>query len=157
MAGAHGEAVLRYRICGGAQCRAVFFICSQCDRGHCYCSPACRDQARLQSRRASNKRHQQSPEGRLDHNGHQREYRRRCREKQARVTDQGSISINSPASSECGPAEATAEPETPPAPRLSPDIQPAIGLRCRVCGRAGRFIDPYPRIPRKRWLPHDYR
>ena len=39
------------------------------------------------------------PEGRLDHRDRQREYRRRCR---AGVTDQGSHSISSPATSDCG-------------------------------------------------------
>jgi hypothetical protein len=35
---AHGEAVLRLRICVSGDCRAVFFICAHCDRGHRYCS-----------------------------------------------------------------------------------------------------------------------
>jgi hypothetical protein len=25
-----------------------------------------------------------------------------------------------------------------------------VQLRCRICGRIGRFIDPFPRIPRRR-------
>ena len=31
-----------------------------------------------------------------------------------------------------------------------PETRPALWLRCRICGRTGRFIDPFPRIPRRR-------
>jgi hypothetical protein len=75
----------------------------------------------------ANRRHQRSPEGRLDHRDRQREYRRRlaldC------VTDQGS------------------EAE---------DVFSTLALRgsvlldhcgaevfCRVCGRKGTLIDPF--------------
>jgi len=92
-----GEVALRQRVCYGGGCHAVFWICRHCDRGQRYCSPTCRAQARLQQRRDANCRHQRSPEGRLDHRDRQREYRRR--HAQTRVTDQGSLSILSPASS----------------------------------------------------------
>jgi len=85
MAG-HGEVVLRQRVCFG--CQTVFWICQHCDRGHRYCSLACRTQARLQQRRRANCRHQRSPEGRLDHRDRQRQYR--CRQR-ASVTDPGSF------------------------------------------------------------------
>ena len=153
MATTHGDAVLLYRVCLGQQCHAVFLICSHCDRGHRYCSDPCRDQARRTQRRQANKRHQQSPEGQLDHRDNQRQYRQRCDQKQARVTDQGSISITSPASFSCGPDETATDLETP-APRPSfPETPQGFPLRCRICGRPGRFINPFPRIPRKRWLP----
>jgi len=147
MAGVHGEAVLLQRVCLGGHCRAVFFICSHCDRGHRYCSAECSAQARVEQRRRANRRHQQSPEGQLDHRDRQRDYRRRCRQPQPHVTDQGSLSITSPASSDCGPADAVNDPPPPPSP---PEAQPVLWLRCRICGRAGRFIDPFPRIPRRR-------
>jgi hypothetical protein len=144
MAAVHGEAILRQRFCHG--CHAMFFICEHCDRGHRYCSPQCREPARLQQRRCANGRHQQSLEGRLDHRDRQRDYRRR-RQAQARVTDQGSLSIASPASFECGPAEASESQEaSSPAQSSGPDLW----LRCRICGRLGRFIDPFPRRPRRR-------
>ena len=57
------EVILRQRVCRGSGCQAVFWICQHCDRGQCYCSPACRSQARLQQRRSANCRHQRSPEG----------------------------------------------------------------------------------------------
>jgi len=148
----HGEVVLRLRICLGNQCRAMFFLCSHCDRGQRYCSRACRDRARLDQRRCANRRHQQSPEGRLDHRDRQRQYRQR--RAQARVTDQGSLSITCPALCRGGPAEVTAI-KTPHRSGLvllppQPDARPGVRLCCRVCGRAGRFIDPFPRIPRRK-------
>jgi hypothetical protein len=145
MAAVHGEAVLRQRVCLGQGCHAVFFICAHCDRGHRYCSPGCSEQARLQQRRCANGRHQQSPEGRLDHRDRQREYRRR-RQTPTRVTDQGSVPITSPALFERGPADAV---ENPP-PQSWLETQPVLWLRCRVCGRVGPFINPFPRIPRRR-------
>src|SRR5271167_4519162 len=89
----HGEVILRQRACRG--CHAVFWICPHCDRGQRYCCPSCQIQARRQQRRSANRRHQQSPEGRLDHRDRQRDYRYR-RRIQARVTDQGSASLTSP-------------------------------------------------------------
>src|SRR4030095_3371827 len=37
-----------------------------CDRGQRYCTDRCRSKARREQRRAANRRHQQTPEGRLD-------------------------------------------------------------------------------------------
>ena len=83
---AHGEVVLRQRVCLQDGCHAVFWICEHCDRGQRYCSPACRRAARQQQqRRRANQRYQRSPEGRQDHRDRQREYRHR--QSQARVTD----------------------------------------------------------------------
>jgi hypothetical protein len=71
------------------------------------------------------------------------------------VTDQGSVSISSPASCGCGTPETT--PVTAPSGsgaavrhgRL-PERPPVAFLRCVVCGRKGRFVDPFPRYPRCR-------
>jgi len=147
MAVVHGEAVLRQRVCLGPGCQAVFFICTHCDRGHRYCSAECREQARRRQRRSANRRHQRSPEGRLDHRDRQQAYRCRLRQAQPRVTDQGSVSIVSPASFDCGRADAV---EHPPGSLLWHERQPALWPRCRICGRSGRFIDPFPRIPHRR-------
>lgn len=149
---AHGEAVLRQRVCLFQGCLATFFLCSHCDRGQRYCSVACRDRARLEQRRIANRRHQQSPEGRLDHRDRQRQYRHR--RAQAWVTDQGSLSITCSAISACGPVEpvpgqAVVACAVACRPRW-PQTRPGIELRCRICGRVGRFIDPFPRIPRRR-------
>ncbi len=66
--------VLRPRICRA--CGMLFSICRHCDRGHCYCSASCRYQGYRQKRRLANRRHQQSPEGRLDHRDRQRVFHR---------------------------------------------------------------------------------
>ena len=146
----HDEVVLRQRACSGDGCHAVFWICVHCDRGQRYCSPECRAAARRQQRRCANRRHQQSPEGRQDHRDREREYRRRqC---QARVTDQSSPSILSPAPLRCGTAPATSLPESVGSD--TPDWRPnpsLPGMRCVICGRTGYWVDPFPRIPRSAW------
>lgn len=148
----HGEVVLRLRVCHGRNCGAMFFLCSHCDRGQRYCSLNCREQARLHQRRCANRRHQQSPEGRLDHRDRQREYRQR--RAPTRVTDQGSLLNISSSLSGCGQIDAT--PVGVP-PRFGnallprwPEERPGVWRCCRVCGRTGHFVDPFPRIPRRR-------
>jgi len=149
---AHGEVVLLLRVCWRSECRVTFFLCPHCDRGQRYCSVECRNQARLRQRRSANRRHQQSPEGRLDHRDRQRAYRRR--RTQASVTDQGSLLIIPSSSSECGQVDATPV-NVPPKSRDAalprwPEKRPGVWLCCRVCGRTGRFVDPFPHIPRRR-------
>jgi hypothetical protein len=63
------------------------------------------------------------------------------------VTDHGSISIACSASSSCEPDPVLAS-TTPCRPQLR--HRPTIRLCCRVCGRSGRFIDPFPALPRRR-------
>ncbi len=149
----HGETVLRQRVCRGRECQAVFWICRHCDRGQCYCSPACRDQARLEQRRRANCRHQRSPEGRLDHRDRQREYRRR-RAQNVGVTDQGSLSIASSVNMREWDTRSrrTALRRSPTAvfTRRWPENRPGHELRCAICGRRGRFLDPFPRLPPRR-------
>lgn len=149
---AHGEVVLRQEFCRGIECHAIFFICSHCYHGQRYCSDACRDQTRRRQLRQANRRHQRTTEGRLDHQDHQREYRRR--QAQARVTDQGSPSILFSASSSSGPVEATPvaisyRSNTVVSPQPA-KRGPVVLLVCRICGRVGRFINPFPPVPRRR-------
>lgn len=148
----HGETVLRRRICCSSECCAIFFLCSRCDRGQLYCSLSCRHHARLHQRRCANRRHQQSPEGRLDHRDRQREYRQR--RAQARVTDQGSLLIVCSTLSGCGSIKATRS-EVPDRSRVAalprwPQTRPGVWLRCRICGRPGRIVEQLPSIPRRR-------
>ena len=106
-------------------------------------------EARRQQRRAANRRHQRSLEGRLDHRDRQRAYRQR--HAPARVTDQGSLSVISPAPFGCG--ETITPPVVVPLPSGLPgglERQPDLWLRCSICGRPGRFVDPFPQIPRRR-------
>jgi hypothetical protein len=60
------------------------------------------------------------------------------------VPDHGSLLIASPASSERGASSGV----TLLAQR--PETRPGVWLCCRVCGRSGRFVDPFPPIPRRR-------
>jgi hypothetical protein len=123
----------------------MFWICTCCDRGQRYCSAACRSHARRRRHRAANRRHQQSAEGRLDHRDRQRAYR--CRRPRRRVTDQGSQAEISPPPSESG--KAVTMPVLAPL-RVRPRERRGNGLRCMVCGRAGRFVDPFPRTSFRR-------
>ena len=126
------EELLRRRICRGAGCGAVFWICRHCDRGHRYCGERCRQKKRRQQGRDANRRHQQSREGRLDHRDRQRDYRERCRR---RVTDHtspapsGSDSIVTaePFRSEDEPGSVSGEDRY----ATSAGFEPA----CIICGR----------------------
>ena len=126
------EELLRQRICRGAGCGVVFWIWRDCDRGHRYCGERCRRKARRQQRRAANRRHQQSPEGRLDHRDRQRDYRERCR---LRVTDHtfpatfesDSIVETEPSQSENGSGSDSGEARY----AESAEFEPA----CIICGR----------------------
>jgi hypothetical protein len=82
-----GKVVFRQRICRG--CNAVFCICRSCDRGQRYCGPGCRLPAVREQRRRANRRHQNSPEGRLDHRDRQRAYRKRCAQRRWASVDPG--------------------------------------------------------------------
>lgn len=119
--------VFYQRRCHARGCAALFYICRACYRGQRYCSEACRQVSRREQRRAANRRHQQSLEGRLDHIDRQRAYRRR---RAVRVTDQGSA-----AGLACGSIAATA----PIGRRAGRGA--GHGVRCLVCGRRGRLIE----------------
>ena len=87
-------------------------------------------ESRRRQRREANRRYQQSERGKQCQRDRQRRYRKR--QVQARVTDQGGGTINSPA------------------PRRSPTL-----CRCSICGRFSRWTDPFPPIPRQRRGWHD--
>jgi hypothetical protein len=150
-----GEVVFRQKRCRA--CNAVFVICRSCDRGQRYCNPGCRVAALREQRRRANRRHQHSPEGRLDHRDRQREYRKRCARR--RVTDTSSVALTSPGNISTWPRESekTVVPLSFRGSLLGcrvafswrereaehPRRQSAV-LRCVICGRSGRFIDPFP-------------
>ena len=151
-----GEVVLRPRVC--QCCHVLFWICIPCDHGQRYCSPPCRAAAVREQRRRANRRHQRSPEGRLDHRDRQREYRKRCA--QRRVTDKSSPVLTSPRNMpewDSGSAKTAVRvtSTTPFLGLLAPIAwaerhreSPSILLRCVVCGRTSYFVNPFPTIPR---------
>ena len=126
------EELLRQRICRGAGCGAVFWICCHCDRGHRYCGERCRRKTRRQQGRDANRRHQQSPEGRLDHRDRQRAYRERRRR---RVTDHPSPAASASDSiveTEPSPSKNGSESDSGEARYAeSAEFEPA----CIICGR----------------------
>ena len=121
------QVLFRQRLCRGQGCGAVFYVCRSCDRGQRYCSQRCRDKARREQRRAANRRHQRSEEGRLDHRDRQREYRRRLA--RVRVTDQGSDALFRSST-------------LPPLGLSGLEAEPGEVICC-VCGRRGRLVDPF--------------
>jgi hypothetical protein len=74
---AGSETSFRQCFCRAPDCRALFFICSYCDRGQVYCSDSCRQPARLEQRRQANRRYQQTLRGRVAHSRRQLAYRLR--------------------------------------------------------------------------------
>ena len=141
--------VFRQRVCHFPPCGAVFYLCRHCDRGQRYCSPRCREKALRLQRRQANRRHQQSREGREDHRDRQREYRQRLK---ARVTDKSSLppsrygNLTPPAASEFDQAPARLDLRPSPGART-----PAGWVVCQICGRRGRWINPFPEVQ------HDFR
>ena len=65
-----------------ARCRDQVLLCSHCDRGQLYCSPACSMAGRRELRRLTAKRYQDSRRGRLKHAARTAFWRSRRRSKQ---------------------------------------------------------------------------
>ena len=159
----HGETVFRQRVCLGGECQAVFRICRHCDRGQRYRSRARGTAARLKQRRRANSRYRRSKGRRLDHCGRRKKYRRR--QARARVTDQSSQSIVSPARYQCGTQQSPwmAAQVGLAANLVWPPMLLRLGhgcsltVRCAAPSVAGqdkcafkflrRWAGPFPRIP----------
>ena len=136
------EDVLRQRVCRWRECGCIFWICRSCDRGHQYCSDHCRSNARREQCRAANLRYRRSLEDRLDQRDRQKAYR--ARQLLKTVMDQGSL--NEP-SAGIIPSPAL---QLPVAAGKSGN-QPCETIwihdtgipYCIICGRAGRFVNPF--------------
>ena len=72
---------LRYALCPAQACQRQFFLCSRCDRGQRYCSPACSAAARRAERREAAARYQHGRRGRRLHAARQARYRERRAQK----------------------------------------------------------------------------
>jgi hypothetical protein len=148
------QVLFHQRHCRASKCGAVFWICQCCYRGQRYCSERCRAKSRREQRREANRRHQRSPEGRLDHRDRQRAYR--LRRARARVTDH---TRNAPsASANLLPPEpitqavvAASENRPEEEPRANPMVtvcnrRSRLGrVWCLICGRMGYLVDPFRR------------
>jgi len=137
-----GPLVFRQRVCHWPACGATFYLCRRCDRGQRYCSPHCRQKALCLQRRQANRRHQQTREGREDHRDRQRDYRQRQR---ARVTDKSSQPPPASASLSQRPVIAALPASPAPNSRRVSGRPPQRGwVVCQICGRQGRWVDPFP-------------
>jgi hypothetical protein len=67
------EAVLRVRQCRA--CKAIFYVCSSCDRGNATVVKSAESKAGEQQLRAANRRYKAAAEGRQAHLRRQRQYR----------------------------------------------------------------------------------
>ena len=142
------QTVFHQRFCRASDCRILFFICSHCDRGQRYCSLVCRQGARVKQQRVARRRHQDSPEGRLDHRDRERAYRLRkaaiARELMKKsVTEHGSHAGMTSAT--MGPA-CNQDPEPDRSCWLRRIWLTASDLGsvvCHFCGRVGRFLNPF--------------
>jgi hypothetical protein len=135
----------RQRFCQSSNCRSLFLICSHCDRGQRYCSLDCRLQSRAEQLRAARRRHQQSPEGRLDHRDRQRDYRRR---QDASSEGASAISVTDHASKASLDSATIASPtDSRVAKPISQRVWRLLSefgwLICHFCGRLGRFLNPF--------------
>jgi hypothetical protein len=142
---APSEKPFRQRFCQASNCRALFLICSHCDRGQRYCSPDCRLQSRGEQLRAARRRHQQSPEGRLDHRDRQRDYRRR---KAASSEGASAISVTDHSSkASLNSATIATANDSGLAGPISQRVRRVLTdfgwLICHFCGRLGRFLNPF--------------
>lgn len=119
------DATARFYLCAG--CRAQVLICSCCDRGNNYCGDGCASAARRSAQREAGRRYQSSRRGRRKH----AERARRYRERQKKVTHQGSPA--SPIDDVISPSAAVAPRVVLRVPRAFP--QHSSSWRCHLCGR----------------------
>lgn len=123
-----------------SSCRAVFFVCSWCDRGNRYCGVVCSTASRRQSVRCAGRRYQRSPEGRRRHRHRQNRYR--LRQAVARnVTHQGTREeVVSERVSGCDtetPSSSVCAASAPPPPSIP---------RRHVCVICGSPCRPFVRV-----------
>ncbi len=104
-------------------CGQIFHVCHSCWRGQAYCSDACRQIARLMSRRIAQQKYRQTKKGKERHR--QAERRRRLRRYKKTMDDPSSTSDID---------HATVSPNA----IISPPC-------CHFCGKTGSIVDHFPR------------
>jgi len=139
------EVILIQRICRLPECRAIFHICSSCDRGQCYCSPHCRAIARYRQVKAANLRFNNTPTGRLDRNDRQRAWRQRHKDRlrasqNESVMYHGSIPLSVVAVSVC---QGSLNRRTAVLEGKTQVLHVSGPPRCVICGRFGRLVNPF--------------
>jgi len=131
------------RCCPG--CGHDFVICTACDRWHWYCSPICRQAARLATLRRAAKAYRDSEKGREASRRNQREYRRRKRQRLKSVSHQSSL-----------PLQMAVDPPPQPISEENSDEKlhrkntvSAVGA-CMACRRPVHFLMPIAGFVRRR-------
>jgi hypothetical protein len=119
------DATARLYLCAG--CRTQVVIGSCCDRGNIYCGQGCASAARCSAQREAGRRYQSSRRGRRKH----AERARRYRERQKKVTHQGSP--RPPIDDGISPGAAVAPRVVLRVPRAF--AQQSSPWRCHLCGR----------------------
>ena len=159
---AHREVVLYLLICRYEPCGKVFYICRSCYRGQAYCSDPCFKTNRDKQCREANRNHQQSDEGRLDHNSRQRElYQRqvdaRREGNEKNLTDRSSptacdgVTMNFSDSRDLEPTKT----ESKESQEVHDDKREAYP-RCRICNRKGYWVDPFHEMGLKHARPRSH-
>jgi ribosomal protein S14 len=146
---AHREVVLYQLVCRYEPCGKVFYICRSCFRGHAYCSYPCFKANRDKQCREANRRHQESEEGRLDHNQrqqqlYQRQVAARSGGNEKNLTDRSSqtdcdgVTMNFSDSRELRSTKTEFKE-----PQEVHDDKREAYPRCRICNRKGYWVDTF--------------
>jgi hypothetical protein len=139
-----------------ARCRVQVLICSPCDHGQIYCAGDCSQMSRRASVCEAGRRYQRTRKGRFAHAERSRRYRQR----QRKVTHQGSLTrpaddlLPTDSVVTIAAAQASATSPTP-----SPGQCQFCGVRCAVFVRVGYLGGRVPRIVRQhppRGSDHDH-
>ena len=106
-----------------SHCKAGFYICRKCYRGHVYCSGRCRSEAQLKAHRKAQSRYRTSDKGRQVHSRN---------EKMRRM----------------GKTKKTMADESTNPPPLGVILYPIVQNsrpRCSFCGVYGKIVSVFPR------------
>lgn len=134
-----------HRILRCVFCRQLTTICTPCDRGHSYCSPACRTQGRIRQVREAGRSYQQRGPGRAKHAARQRAYAAR----QRAASPQGEPAVQS--------GRLQAAQRSPHVTRPPEAVIPSLAARaprgpvCCLCGNSSAGW------ARARWRPRSRR
>jgi len=139
-----GQVVLYQLFCRRPGCGVKFHICRHCYRGQVYCSDDCRIKARRSQMDEARRRYRSTPEAKLDQRDRQRKWRLRRSQKNT-VMDQGSNAERNERPSN-GRNRTVRQPFRWAAVLvvLKNGLARVSGApHCVICGRAGKFANPY--------------
>ncbi len=116
-----GDVVLKTgRIFSCDRCGQLTVICSDCDRGHRYCSAECRSASRAETCRRAGELYRQSPKGRRSHRRRQKAYRNR------RAAAAMGVAVPTSTAQSLAPTSSAPSIETPPAKTNFPEFTSTV-------------------------------